>query len=397
MITFSSVQPTTATQTPATTSAAAVASLIPHHNSHPHQLSFSSFAPHHPHSHRRRSRRPLSVRAIDAAQPYDYEAHLVHRFTQSTKLKIAVVGFGNFGQFLAKAFVRQGHTVYAHSRSNYHSIAQSIGAAFFSDLHDLCEQHPDVILICTSILSTETVLKAIPLQRLRRNTLFVDVLSVKEFPKNIFLQVLPNHFDILCTHPMFGPESGKHSWQNLPFVFDKVRIGNEDSRVSRVETFLDVFKKEGCTMVEMTCTEHDKYAAGSQFITHTMGRILEKLQLESTPINTRGYETLLNLVENTASDSFDLYYGLFMYNKNAMEQLERLDLAFESLKKELFGHLHEVLRKQLFGKSEESGFRRPMLSKLPKSGTPLLPPQSENGTPLLPAKSESLGDNGNLG
>lgn len=371
MSSFSSIQ-STATQTPATTSAAVRTSLLPHHHSHLHQLSFSSSPRRQPQSSRR-----LQVRAIDAAQPYDYEAHLVTRFVQSTKLKVAIVGFGNFGQFLAKAFIRQGHTVYAHSRSNYHSVAQSLGAAFFSDLHDLCEQHPDVILICTSILSTESVLKSLPLQRLRRNTLFVDVLSVKEFPKNIFLQVLPSHFDILCTHPMFGPESGKHSWQNLPFVFDKVRIGNENSRVNRVDTFLDVFKKEGCTMVEMTCTEHDKYAAGSQFITHTMGRILEKLQLESTPINTKGYETLLNLVENTASDSFDLYYGLFMYNKNAMEQLERLDMAFESLKKELFGHLHEVLRKQLFGKSEESGYRRPMLSKLPKNGTPLLPSQSE--------------------
>ncbi|KAL3629672.1 Arogenate dehydrogenase 2, chloroplastic [Castilleja foliolosa] len=376
MISFS-VQPTTTNTPPATAAAAVQSSLLPHH--HFHQLSFSTSLPRRHYSHRR-----LKIRAIDAAQPYDFEAHLTNRFSQSTKLKIAVIGFGNFGQFLAKSFVRQGHTVYAHSRSNYNSAAQSIGAAFFSDLHDLCEQHPDVILICTSILSTETVLRALPLQRLRRNTLFVDVLSVKEFPRDIFLQVLPSHFDILCTHPMFGPESGKTSWQGLPFVFDKVRIGDEDSRINRADTFLNIFKKEGCAMVEMTCAEHDKYAAGSQFITHTMGRILEKLLLESTPINTKGYETLLNLVENTSSDSFDLYYGLFMYNKNAMEQLERLDLAFESLKKELFGHLHEVLRKQLFGKVEKGGLRRPMLAKLPR-----------NGTPLLPSQSESLSNNSN--
>jgi len=36
------------------------------------------------------------------------------------------------------------------------------------------------------------------------------------------------------------------------------------------------------------------------------------------------YETLLDLVENTAGDSLELYYGLFMYNKNAMEQFIRL-------------------------------------------------------------------------
>ncbi|XP_031130864.1 arogenate dehydrogenase 2, chloroplastic-like [Ipomoea triloba] len=322
-------------------------------------------------------RRRLQIRAVDAAQPYDYEAQISNTFYSSMKLKIAVVGFGNFGQFLAKAFVRQGHIVMAYSRTNYINIAQSIGASFYTDPHDLCEQHPDVILLCTSIISTEAVLRSLPIQRLKRNTLFVDVLSVKEFPKNIFLQLLPPHFDILCTHPMFGPESGKDSWRGLPFVFDKVRIGDEDCRVSRVERFLDIFGKEGCRMVEMSCAEHDKHAAGTQFITHTMGRVLEKLQLETTPINTKGYETLLDLVENTASDSFDLYYGLFMYNKNAMEQLERLDLAFESLKKELFGHLHDKLRKQLFGKVEEEAGERPMLSKLPKNGYALPPPSSD--------------------
>ncbi|XP_075509844.1 arogenate dehydrogenase 2, chloroplastic-like [Primulina tabacum] len=369
MISISSINPTAAANS------AAMPSLQPLRRQ---QLLFLSPPQHH------HSRRCLTVRAIDAAQPYDYEAQLNPGFTQSTKLRIAIVGFGNFGQFLAKTFIRQGHTVYAYSRSSYFSIAQSMGVVYFSDVHDLCENHPDVILLCTSILSTEQVLKSLPLHRLRRNTLFVDVLSVKEFPKNIFLQVLPTHFDILCTHPMFGPESGKYSWKDLPFVFDKVRIGDEDSRSRRVDNFLDIFKKEGCRMEEMSCSEHDKYAAGSQFITHTLGRILEKLNLEDTPINIRGYETLLDLVGNTSSDSFDLYYGLFMYNENAMEQIERLDLAFEALKKELFGHIHEVLRKQLFGKSEEGGSQKPMMAKLPKN----------NGTSLLPSPTESVSGDG---
>ncbi|KDP23161.1 hypothetical protein JCGZ_00344 [Jatropha curcas] len=82
------------------------------------------------------------------------------------------------------------------------------------------------------------------------------------------------------------------------------------------------------------------------------GRVLKMLKLESTPINTKGYESLSDLVENTAGDSFDLYYGLFMYNKNALEMLERLDLAFESLRKQLFERLHEAVRKQLFGNGE---------------------------------------------
>ncbi|XP_045786606.1 arogenate dehydrogenase 1, chloroplastic [Trifolium pratense] len=292
--------------------------------------------------------KPLVIRAIDAAQLFDYESKAALQFRNSQKLKIAIIGFGNFGQFLATSFVRQGHTVLAHSRSDYSAVAQNLGVKFFRNADDLCEEHPEVILLCTSIISTQNVLLSLPFKRLKRNTLFVDVLSVKEFPKNLFLEVLPTDFDILCSHPMFGPESGSHSWSGLPFVYEKVRIGNEENRVLRCEKFLDIFGREGCRMVEMSCADHDRYAAGSQFITHTVGRVLDMLMLESTPINTKGYESLLNLVENTCGDSFDLYYGLFMYNKNSLEMLERLDLAFEDLRKQLIARLHDVVRNQLF-------------------------------------------------
>ncbi|KAG5229230.1 arogenate dehydrogenase [Salix suchowensis] len=285
----------------------------------------------------------LRIRSVDAAQPYDYESHLRTQHFKSQSLKIAILGFGNFGQFLAKTFSRQGHTLLAYSRTNYTDTAKSLGVTFYNNPDDLFESHPEVVILCTSILSTEKVLQTLPFQRLKRSTLFVDVLS----------------FDILCTHPMFGPESGKNSWAGLPFVYDKLGL-----------RFLDVFAKEGCRMVEMTCAEHDRHAAGSQFVTHTMGRVLERFGLESSPINTKGYDTLLDLVEVTAGDSFELYYGLFMYNKNAMEQLERLDMAFEAIKKELFGKLHHVYRKQLFGNADEGVEDRPKVQKLLHNGAP---------------------------
>ncbi|KAH7314701.1 hypothetical protein KP509_21G016800 [Ceratopteris richardii] len=294
--------------------------------------------------------RTLEVRAVDAAQSFDFEAKQLQRLERQNKLKIGLVGFGNYGQFLAERIVRQGHTVLAYSRSDYTEVARMMNVQYFSDVDDFCEEHPEVILLCTSILSTEAVLKALPLQRLRRNTLFVDVLSVKEFPKNLLLQVLPADFDILCTHPMFGPQSGDGSWNGLPFVYERVRIGRGDHEI-RCNKFLSIFAREGCRMVEMSCEEHDRHAASSQFITHTVGRILGKLGLNCTPINTRGYETLLDLVNNTCGDSFDLYYGLFMYNVNATEELDRLEIAFDSVKKQLFSQLHDVLRSQLFDRA----------------------------------------------
>ncbi|KAF3791802.1 Arogenate dehydrogenase 2 [Nymphaea thermarum] len=302
----------------------------------------------------------------------------------ATDLKIGIVGFGNFGKFLAKALSKYGHTVIATSRTDYSEYCRNNGIQYIRSIDAFCEAQPDIIFICTSILSTESVLRSIPIHKLQQGTIFADVLSVKQFPRNLLLEVLPEEFGILCTHPMFGPESGKNGWGGLPFVYDKVRIAEDGVQDEKCNQFLRIFEQEasplpsyghgdtglttvsivilaledvlliydlhasqGCRMVEMTCEEHDRHAAGSQFITHTIGRILSYLNLESTPINTKGYETLLQLTENTISDSFDLYYGLFMYNVNATAQIENLDRAFETVKQKLFGRLHDILRKQI--------------------------------------------------
>ena len=63
--------------------------------------------------------------------------------------------------------------------------------SFFTDANDFCEEHPDVVILASSILSLDAVLSSLPVQRLRRSTLFVDVLSVKEFPKRLMLSSLP--------------------------------------------------------------------------------------------------------------------------------------------------------------------------------------------------------------
>ena len=38
------------------------------------------------------------------------------------------------------------------------------------------------------------------------------------------LKLLPENCDIICTHPMFGPESGKNGWQGLTFLYERVRV-----------------------------------------------------------------------------------------------------------------------------------------------------------------------------
>lgn len=94
--------------------------------------------------------RPLPVFAIDAAQPFDFEAkqatNLEKKRRQERKLKIGIVGFGNFGQFLAKRFIANGHDVIATSRGDYGDLAKELGVGYCRDPDDFCEMHPDVVI-----------------------------------------------------------------------------------------------------------------------------------------------------------------------------------------------------------------------------------------------------------
>ncbi|XVF04695.1 hypothetical protein REPUB_Repub05bG0107100 [Reevesia pubescens] len=256
----------------------------------------------------------------------------------SQTLKIGIVGFGSFGQFLAKTIIKQGHTVRATSRTDYCQLCDQLGISFFRDVLAILEADNDVILICTSILSLSEVLNSMPLHCLKRQTLFVDVLSVKEHPRNVLLQVLPEKMDVLCTHPMFGPESGKNGWKDLVFMYDKVRVRDE----ATCSNFLHIFESEGCRMMEMSCEEHDKLAARSQFLSHAIGRILSEMGIESTSINTKSFETLVKLKENTTNDSFDLFRGLFIHNRFAQQELMNLEHSFEMVKQKLLKTMSKI-------------------------------------------------------
>lgn len=57
--------------------------------------------------HVMKHRTGLRVRALDAAQPFDYESRMVAKMRKQNELKIGFVGFGTFGQFLARRFIKQ--------------------------------------------------------------------------------------------------------------------------------------------------------------------------------------------------------------------------------------------------------------------------------------------------
>jgi len=252
----------------------------------------------------------------------------------SRRLRIGIVGFGTFGQFLAKTFTKH-HDVVATSRSDYTKEAEQLGVLkffSFSRMADFFGTPLDVCVLAVSIISFESTLTLIQPYVQGLEVLIVDVLSVKEYPRSLMLEHLPEESDILCTHPMFGPDSGggPHGWSGLNFVYEKVRISTGHARRDVLERFLCIWEQQGCSMVRMCCSIHDRHAADSQFITHLVGRMLGNQQLVPTPIDTKGFESLLGVIRNTNADSFELFYGLYKYNSNSLATIEALRSSFDS-------------------------------------------------------------------
>lgn len=294
---------------------------------------------------------------------------------RSKPLTIGVVGFGRFGQFIAKTLGQHGKIVVT-SRSDYTDIANDMGAEYvpLSEPEAFLNKNLDVIILATSIVSFEDTVKSLTphlrdyVSKTNKGPLLVDVLSVKEHARDILLEHLPEECDILCTHPMFGPDSGKNGWKNLNFVFEKTRVDkvvfdpsscidfqntNDESfneaysyteAMDRIERFLSIWEEEGCRMVPLSCKSHDEYAANSQFITHLMGRILGAQGLQKTPIDTKGFESVLKLIDSTTADSFDLFYGLYKFNKkNSLSIIHQLQNAMEDVVENL-----QILEKKDF-------------------------------------------------
>mmetsp|Transcript_37014 Transcript_37014/g.115227 ORF Transcript_37014/g.115227 Transcript_37014/m.115227 type:complete len:501 (+) Transcript_37014:345-1847(+) len=256
--------------------------------------------------------------------------------TAVPKQRVGILGYGNFGQFLGKQLAKDCE-VFGQSRGDYSQAAARDGVAWCRSIEELLEQRLDVLIISVSILSFESMVRKLveALSKVENPSaskmLVVDVLSVKVHAKTTLLALLPESCDILCTHPMFGPESGKHGWNSLPFMFERVRLQN----ARRCEDHLKWWRDQGLRMIDMTCELHDECAADSQFVTHFTGRLLSQLGVRSTPINTKGFESLLQLVDNTCKDSYDLFYALFKYNPNSMQQLEAFEKSIKELSEDL--------------------------------------------------------------
>ena len=145
--------------------------------------------------------------------------------------------------------------------------------------------------------------------RIKPGTLVADTCSVKVYPIGEMVRLLDSGVNILATHPMFGPDSGKDGVAGLPLVYHPVRMTGQ-----QVSFWRETFYSWGLRVLDLTPDEHDREAAYTQGITHFIGRVLNDLSLSPSEIATKGYAKLLEIIEQTCNDPIQLFVDLQKYN-----------------------------------------------------------------------------------
>jgi prephenate dehydrogenase len=175
--------------------------------------------------------------------------------------------------------------------------AEKIGVAW-SDFETVAGK--EIVIFAVPLKSFETVLnRAVPF--LKENALCLDVCSVKIKPLELMREILPATVEIIGTHPLFGPQSGRERIEGLRIALCPLRTTN----AGRVKSFLaDELKLK---VLEKSPEEHDREMAHVQALTHFVARALDELHVIDSDLATVSYEELMRAARLVSEDSWELF------------------------------------------------------------------------------------------
>jgi len=234
-------------------------------------------------------------------------------------MHVGVYGLGRFGTFWAE-LLSHHFRVSAWSRNPDHPVPPGVERVAREQLFEA-----DTVWLCPAISAMAEVLDDIaPL--VRPGQTIADTCSVKIVPARLMVEKLPAHARLLATHPMFGPDSAKAGLTGLPIVLHNLRGG-----AVALDFWNQTFTSMGMNVLLMTPEEHDRAAAYTQGVTHFLGRVLDDMGLKSHPIATRGYQRLLDLVQQTCNDPFQLFLDMQHYNPHTPAMRADLKASLERI------------------------------------------------------------------
>ena len=219
--------------------------------------------------------------------------------------KIGLIGFGRFGKLIVKHLSNDFEFNVYDKADKEAEIRKN--KAISSSLKEACQQ--DIVILAVPISGIENTLKEIK-NLLKKDSLVIDVCSVKEHPVKLMEKILPMHVQILATHPMFGPDTAFDSLEERKIVACRIRI--QDKLYFQIRRFLESRQLD---VIETTPERHDREIAKSLVLTHFIGRALIDMKASSLEIDTRGYRDLIRILDTIKNDTWQLFEDMNNFNR----------------------------------------------------------------------------------
>lgn len=231
------------------------------------------------------------------------------------KKSVGIIGFGSFGQFMAK-----------HLEPYFKVIHFDPKSALSMDLDTVCQA--DFLILCVPVQVLEETLITIK-SKIPLKTIVIDVCSIKCMPLGLMQKHLPDKVAFLCTHPLFGPKSGANGIVGLNIAICEGRMSHE--KLIKIRKFLTEELK--LNVIDTTADEHDHQMAYVQGLTHFIAKGLSKMDIpENLNLKTATFEHLIKLKEIVGMDSEELYKVIQTLNPHTkkvrklfLDQLSQLD------------------------------------------------------------------------
>jgi prephenate dehydrogenase len=224
-----------------------------------------------------------------------------------SKPEIGIIGFGQMAQFMAK-FLTPNFEVFASDRADRSDAARRLGARF---VPLATAAGRDIVMLAVPIGKVRDCLNEIRVF-LKQNVLLMDVCSVKANPVNAMLELAPAGAEIVGTHPLFGPQSGKNGIAGLKIVVCPART----TKLESIRRFLEALKLE---VIVCSPEEHDRAMAETQALEHFIGRALINLDAKEGRITTPTFRNLIALKDAFREDSIELFNSIQNDNPFAKE------------------------------------------------------------------------------
>ena len=218
---------------------------------------------------------------------------------------LGLIGFGQFGR-LAASLLAGRFDIVVHDAAGLRETIEGLGLrAGRLEEAAACE----VVVVAVPVAAMREVLDRIA-PFVKPGALVVDVGSVKVLPVQWMLETLPEHAEIVATHPLFGPQSARGGLEGQRLVICPVR-GDRHTRIAEIAEGL------GLVVSITTPEEHDREMAYVQALTHLIGRALVSLDIPDEELKTRSYQHLLDLCGLVGGDSFELFTAIQTMNPHA--------------------------------------------------------------------------------